>query len=596
MRSSDGSAALFNSMSSTVGVDFRSRVDDVLRRAMLSPRRSPPERRALSAGETCRRPACMHRSSLVDFGSRIDVCQGLGPVFWAVSAFCLGETRALPDQPRLCGLTIGSNSLKCPIRFKGMAMRLEVLSSIRMRTTRARAVVRVLRDWSLRHARGWPGSMPGAARLAPWLAPLARRVGVPRFGRWLAPVEHVAKGLFFDCQMCGDCALGHRPGLPHGCGKQMRNGPCGGVRANGHCELRPGSSCTWLEAGGRPAHAGRRSGEHRPSWRERVAPLDRRRAGQSSWIRVISADQADAPPVWIAQVAAPTESLDPMDPVRPSGPFEQACRNGTAVAASSSRWRSLHPIHLTRPRCCSGLTASPAGWTPSISPMARAPTATCPASRRPRCWRPPAHPGVPWAAATATASRCRATCWALRPWAMRNVLCLTGDDVSQGRPPEAKPVFDLDAVNLLHILRGMSDAVNTPRAASWSRRRDSSWAPPPTLRSALRRPGGQPGTQDRRRRALHPDPVLLRPGADRGFHARCVRVACTSAPPSSSRGHPGQRQGPALDGGARARRACAAGRHRAHRRCGRPEGRGPTRRHRNHPRPAAHRRRGRRAP
>ncbi|WP_395693445.1 methylenetetrahydrofolate reductase C-terminal domain-containing protein, partial [Piscinibacter sp.] len=94
---------------------------------------------------------------------------------------------------------------------------------------------------------------------------------MPRFGRWLAPVEHVAKGLFFDCQMCGDCALSVT-GLacPMGCGKQMRNGPCGGVRANGHCELRPGQRCTWLEAGeGDLRMQGGARGEHRPSWRER---------------------------------------------------------------------------------------------------------------------------------------------------------------------------------------------------------------------------------------------------------------------------------------------------------------------------------------
>ncbi|HMR71869.1 MAG TPA: methylenetetrahydrofolate reductase, partial [Rubrivivax sp.] len=40
---------------------------------------------------------------------------------------------------------------------------------------------------------------------------------------------------------------------------------------------------------------------------------------------------------------------------------------------------------------------------------------------------------------------------------VRNVLCLTGDDVSQGDHPGAKPVFDLDAVNLLRLLRGMRD-------------------------------------------------------------------------------------------------------------------------------------------
>jgi 5,10-methylenetetrahydrofolate reductase len=40
---------------------------------------------------------------------------------------------------------------------------------------------------------------------------------------------------------------------------------------------------------------------------------------------------------------------------------------------------------------------------------------------------------------------------------VRNILCITGDDVSQGDHPQAKPVFDLDAVSLLHIARGMCD-------------------------------------------------------------------------------------------------------------------------------------------
>ena len=40
---------------------------------------------------------------------------------------------------------------------------------------------------------------------------------------------------------------------------------------------------------------------------------------------------------------------------------------------------------------------------------------------------------------------------------VRNILCLTGDDVSQGDHPQAKAVFDLDAVNLLRIARDMRD-------------------------------------------------------------------------------------------------------------------------------------------
>ena len=40
---------------------------------------------------------------------------------------------------------------------------------------------------------------------------------------------------------------------------------------------------------------------------------------------------------------------------------------------------------------------------------------------------------------------------------VRNFLCITGDDVSRGDHPEAKPVFDLNSVSLLGIARTMRD-------------------------------------------------------------------------------------------------------------------------------------------
>jgi methylenetetrahydrofolate reductase (NADPH) len=40
---------------------------------------------------------------------------------------------------------------------------------------------------------------------------------------------------------------------------------------------------------------------------------------------------------------------------------------------------------------------------------------------------------------------------------VRNVLCLTGDDVSVGDQPEAKRVFDLDSIQLLRVARTMRD-------------------------------------------------------------------------------------------------------------------------------------------
>ncbi len=40
---------------------------------------------------------------------------------------------------------------------------------------------------------------------------------------------------------------------------------------------------------------------------------------------------------------------------------------------------------------------------------------------------------------------------------IRNVLCLTGDHTTLGDHPDAKPVFDLDSVSLLHAAQGLID-------------------------------------------------------------------------------------------------------------------------------------------
>jgi methylenetetrahydrofolate reductase (NADPH) len=40
---------------------------------------------------------------------------------------------------------------------------------------------------------------------------------------------------------------------------------------------------------------------------------------------------------------------------------------------------------------------------------------------------------------------------------VRNVCCMTGDDVGAGDHPEAKPIYDIDAIHLLRIARIMRD-------------------------------------------------------------------------------------------------------------------------------------------
>src|SRR5438552_5678448 len=67
--------------------------------------------------------------------------------------------------------------------------------------------------------------------------------------RLVLAVEKPLKEAIWDCRMCGQCIL-HSTGLscPMRCPKSLRNGPCGGVRANGNCEVEPDMPCVWVKA------------------------------------------------------------------------------------------------------------------------------------------------------------------------------------------------------------------------------------------------------------------------------------------------------------------------------------------------------------
>jgi len=100
------------------------------------------------------------------------------------------------------------------------------------------------------------------------------------------------KGLLFDCRMCGQCILSSTGmSCPMNCPKSLRNGPCGGVRANGHCEVRPEMKCVWVEAF---------SGSARipggiDALRNVQVAVDRRLQGKSSWLRVVRERAGAAP-------------------------------------------------------------------------------------------------------------------------------------------------------------------------------------------------------------------------------------------------------------------------------------------------------------
>jgi hypothetical protein len=141
-----------------------------------------------------------------------------------------------------------------------------------------------VRLWSVRHARGLNAVYQAVESLLVGLAPLWRRIGYARADRPVAAIERAVKGLLFDCKMCGNCVLSSTGmSCPMNCPKQLRNGPCGGVRANGNCEVRPEMRCVWVEAF--------KGAERIPGGLERIrvvqVPVDRRLEGSSAWLRVV---------------------------------------------------------------------------------------------------------------------------------------------------------------------------------------------------------------------------------------------------------------------------------------------------------------------
>ena len=140
-----------------------------------------------------------------------------------------------------------------------------------------------VRRWSVRHSRFLETFYKGFEACLLFLHPLFRRIGYRRMERPVAVVEKAVKGFLFDSQMCGMCSLSATGmACPMNCPKSMRNGPCGGVRENGHCEVKPDMPCVWVDAweGSRRMRDGERIRELRPV-------VDHRLKGTSSWLREV---------------------------------------------------------------------------------------------------------------------------------------------------------------------------------------------------------------------------------------------------------------------------------------------------------------------
>ena len=106
-----------------------------------------------------------------------------------------------------------------------------------------------LRTWLQNHPHFLEVTYDLVKRVFLSLDPVWSRIGYGRVDRLIRPAEEFSKKLIFDCRMCGQCIL-HSTGMTCSmtCPKNLRNGPCGGVRLNGHCEVIPDMKCVWVQA------------------------------------------------------------------------------------------------------------------------------------------------------------------------------------------------------------------------------------------------------------------------------------------------------------------------------------------------------------
>lgn len=112
-------------------------------------------------------------------------------------------------------------------------------------------------------------------------------------------IERAIKSPVFGCRVCGQCVL-HDTGMtcPMTCPKTLRNGPCGGVREDGTCEVKPEMRCVWVKAEERSRELPLLPDAWREHFHELRPPVDNRLRGTSSWLNALRKRDRVRPGGW----------------------------------------------------------------------------------------------------------------------------------------------------------------------------------------------------------------------------------------------------------------------------------------------------------
>jgi 5,10-methylenetetrahydrofolate reductase len=318
-----------------------------------------------------------------------------------------------------------------------------------------------MRHWSVRHAALLERGYAVFERTMLALRPLARVIGARRLARPVTRAERAVKGFLFDCRMCGNCVLSQNGmACPMNCPKGVRNGPCGGVRADGTCEAKPGMRCVGLEAW---HGAARMSARHLPL--QPTAPAENQQAGRSTWMPLLFADLAATPGGADPQRAPSAAERQPVvdasvvvsiAPVpAPASDLQALLDSGTfAVTAELAPPDSADPADvLARLEPFRGHVDALNVTDASGANCHTSSLATSLLLLQAGC-----EPVLQMACRDRNRIALQGDLLGAAALGLRNVLCLTGDHVANGDHPGARHVGDLDSVTLLATARKMRDA------------------------------------------------------------------------------------------------------------------------------------------
>lgn len=292
----------------------------------------------------------------------------------------------------------------------------------------------------------------------------------PRGERVLLGLEKWIKGALFSCSMCGNCILQETAYIcPMLCPKGLRNGPCGSGSSESCC-VEPSRPCIWHHVYDRANRAGQLE-----RLLEIQAPLDWSRVGRETWGTVISEtrkrgllspnqmlqssewrEQADS---MFSQLRQPDwwqgdTHYHPPASFEPVSSLQAALERGEFVITAEIKppvGSDAYKIEEQGERLFGLIQAANVTQNPMATPRMSC-LASCLLLERNGI-----EPVLQLTARDYNRLALQSEALGAAALGVRNILCLTGDPPTAGRNPAGQLPYDLDATQMLWILRRMRD-------------------------------------------------------------------------------------------------------------------------------------------